>query len=156
MYFKLHTDFFKHQLVSHLYFNNKKSATKHFPQPYLFYIKPQIFLKCPLNNLTSFSSRRNLYFLLKTFYMHKQSTGGVLKNGFLIYFAKFTVKHLSQSLFFNNIAGRRPVNFIQKETPIQVFYCEFCKNFNKTFFKRTPPLAASLHPTSYSASIFKV
>ena len=36
----------------------------------------------------------------------KQSPRGVLRN-----FAKFTGKHLCQSLYFNKVAGLRPVNF---------------------------------------------
>ena len=43
----------------------------------------------------------------------------VLKN-----FAKFTGKHLRQSLFFNKVAGAA-CNFIKKETLTQVFCCEF-------------------------------
>ena len=35
-------------------------------------------------------------------------------------------------------------NFIKKETLAQVFSCVFCKNFQNTFFYRTPPVAASL------------
>ena len=45
---------------------------------------------------------------------------GVLKN-----LAKFTGKHLCQSLFFNKVAGQA-CNFIKKETLAQVFSCEFC------------------------------
>ena len=30
-----------------------------------------------------------------------------------------------------------------KETLAQVFSCEFCEIFKKTFFHRTPPVAAS-------------
>ena len=41
---------------------------------------------------------------------------GVLRN-----FAKFTGKHLCQSLFFNKVAGGA-CNFIKKETLTQVFY----------------------------------
>ena len=43
----------------------------------------------------------------------------VLKN-----FAKFTGKHLRQSLFFNKVADAA-CNFIKKETLTQVFCCEF-------------------------------
>ena len=46
---------------------------------------------------------------------------GVLKN-----FAKFTGKHLCQSLFFNN--------FIKKDSVAQVLSCEFNEIFKKTFF----------------------
>ena len=42
---------------------------------------------------------------------------GVLRN-----VAKFTEKHLCQSLFFNKVAGGA-CNFIKKETLAQVFSC---------------------------------
>ena len=48
---------------------------------------------------------------------------GVLRN-----FAKFTVKHLCQSLFFN---------FVKKETLAQVFFCEFCEISKSTFLQNT-------------------
>ena len=35
-------------------------------------------------------------------------------------------------------------NFINKESLAQVFSCEFCKISKKTFFNRTPPVAASV------------
>ena len=54
---------------------------------------------------------------------------GVLKN-----FAKFTGKHLSQSLFFHKVADLRP----------QAFFCEFCEIFNNTFFYRIPLVAAAV------------
>ena len=50
------------------------------------------------------------------------------KNGVFRNFAKFTVKHLCQGLFFNKVAGLRP--------------CKISKN---TFSYRTLPLAASLY-----------
>ena len=34
-------------------------------------------------------------------------------------------------------------NFIKKESLEQVFSCDFCKNFESTFFYRAPPVAAS-------------
>ena len=34
-------------------------------------------------------------------------------------------------------------NFIKKETLAHMFSCEFCEIFKKTFFYRTPPMAAS-------------
>ena len=46
-------------------------------------------------------------------------------------FAKFTGKHLCQSLFF------------KKETLAQVFSCEFCEISKNTFSYRTLPVAAS-------------
>ena len=46
-----------------------------------------------------------------------------IEKGVLKTFAKFTGKHLCQSLFF-----------IKKETLAKVFSCEFCKIFKNTFF----------------------
>ena len=46
------------------------------------------------------------------------------KKGALRNFAKFTGKHLCQSL----------CNFIKKETLVQVFSCDFCKIFKNTFY----------------------
>ena len=58
-------------------------------------------------------------------------------------FAKFTGKHLCQSLFFNKVAGQAR-NFIKKETLAQVFSREFCEIYKNTFFYSTPPVAASV------------
>ena len=52
---------------------------------------------------------------------------GVLKN-----FAKFTGKHLCQSLFLNKVAGDA-CNFIKKEILAQVFSCEFSEIYKNTF-----------------------
>ena len=73
------------------------------------------------------------------------------KKGVLRNFAKFTGKHLCQSLFFNKVADLRPAtllkkdsgNFIKKKTLTQVFPCEFCDISKNTFSYRTPPVAAS-------------
>ena len=64
------------------------------------------------------------------------------KKGVLRNFAKFTGKHLCQSLFFNKVAGAA-CNFIKKETLTQVFSCEFCEISKNTFSQRTPLVAAS-------------
>ena len=55
----------------------------------------------------------------------------VLKN-----FAKFTGKHLCQSLFFNKVAGLGPgaCNVIKKEILAQVFSCDLCEISKNTFF----------------------
>ena len=60
------------------------------------------------------------------------------KKGVLRNFAKFTGKHLCQSLFLIEAC-----NFIKKETLAQAFVCEFCEFSKDTFFYRTPPVAAS-------------
>ena len=72
-------------------------------------------------------------------------------------FAKFTGKHLCQSLFCNKVAGLEIsqnsqentcakvsfLNFIKKETLAQVFSCEFREISKNIFSYRTPPVAAS-------------
>ena len=52
---------------------------------------------------------------------------GVVRN-----FAKFTGKHLCQSLFFIKVASA--CNLIKKETLAQVFSCAFCEISKNTFF----------------------
>ena len=54
-------------------------------------------------------------------------------------FAKFTRKHLCQSLIFN----------IKKETMAEVFSCEFCKISKNTFFTEHLRVAASVSFTFY-------
>ena len=53
---------------------------------------------------------------------------GVFKN-----VTKFTRKHLYQRFFFNKVAGFQPATLF-KETPVQMFFCEFCDYFKSTFF----------------------
>ena len=65
------------------------------------------------------------------------------KKGVLRNFAKFTGKHLCQSLLFNKVVGQA-CNFIKKDTLAQVFSCEFCEISKSTFFHRTPLAAASV------------
>ena len=55
---------------------------------------------------------------------------GVVKN-----FTKFIRKHLCWSLFFNQACNFiTKGNFITKETPTQVFSCEFYEVFKSNFF----------------------
>ena len=56
----------------------------------------------------------------------------VLPNKVLKNFAKFTGKHLCQSLFFNKIAGLRPVALLRKRLWHKCFPVNFAK------FSRTP------------------
>ena len=48
-------------------------------------------------------------------------------------FAKFTEKHLCESLFLNKVAGQA-CNFIKKQTLAQVLSCELCEISKNTFF----------------------
>ena len=65
------------------------------------------------------------------------------KKGILRNFAKFTGKHLCQSVFFNKTAEAS--NFIQKETLAQLFSCEICEISKNTFSYRTPLVAACVN-----------
>ena len=65
------------------------------------------------------------------------SKKGVLRN-----FAKFTGKHLCQSLIFNKV-DRRPVNSLKWRLRHRFFSCEFYEISKNTFSYRTPPVAAS-------------
>ena len=73
-------------------------------------------------------------------------TNGVPRN-----FAKFTAKHLCQSLFFNKVSGA--CNFIKKETLAQVFSCEFCEISKNTFCWRIP-LACNFIKRETLAQVF--
>ena len=44
---------------------------------------------------------------------------------------------------FNKVTGLMACNFINKETPTQVFSCEYHKMFEKSIFYGTPPMATS-------------
>ena len=63
---------------------------------------------------------------------------GVLRN-----FAKFTGKHLCQSLFFNKVAGLRLATLLKRDSA-QVFSCEFCKVSMNTFFTEHLWVTASI------------
>ena len=65
------------------------------------------------------------------------SKTGVLMNSLI-----FTRKYVLESLF-NKVTGLMACNFIKKETPTQVFSCEYHKMFENSFFYGTPPVAAS-------------
>ena len=49
-----------------------------------------------------------------------------IKKWVLRNFAKFTGKHLCQSIAFNKVAGLRAATLLKKETLAQVRPCEFC------------------------------
>ena len=62
------------------------------------------------------------YFRKKNLNHQKQSPRGVLLN-----FAKFTVKHLCQSLPFNKIAGLRPATLLKERLWHRCFLVNFAK-----------------------------
>ena len=65
----------------------------------------------------------------------KSSHAEVLcKKSVLKSFAKFTEKHLYQSLFFDKVAGLSPTTLLKKTLWHRSFPLNFAKNFNNTFF----------------------
>ena len=103
----------------------------------------------PVNN--SLSNRQictnSLTKLLKgnLFCMHRSSRQRCsVRKDALRNSAKFTGKHLCQSLLFNKVAGlglsfliklqAQACKFIKKETLVQIFPCGFCEISKKTFF----------------------
>ena len=75
-----------------------------------------------------FISEHFILFIFRSSHQGCSVRKGVLRN-----FAKFTGKHLRQSLFSNKVAGAA-CNFIKKETLAQMFSCEFCGISKKAFF----------------------
>ena len=65
-------------------------------------------------------------------------TKGVFRN-----FAKYTRKHLCQSLFFNNVAGLRPATLLNKRFWHRCFPGNFVKFFKNIFFTEYLPATAS-------------
>ena len=112
----------------------------------------------PVNMLhlirTPFLKNKSVRLLLNMCYLvyyHQKLPFGVIfrssrpevfcKKGVLRNFAKFTGKHLCQSLFQS--CRSHAWNFIKKETLAEVFFCEFCENSKSTFSYRIAPVAAS-------------
>ena len=63
----------------------------------------------------------------------------VLKN-----FAIFTGKYLCWSFFLIKLQDSRPITLL-KETPTQVFSCEYYNIFKNTYFEKHLPTAASVN-----------
>ena len=62
-------------------------------------------------------------------------------------FAKFTGKHLPQSLFFNKVKGFRPATLLKIDTLAQVFSYEFCEISKSTFFLEYVRVTVSIYLT---------
>ena len=78
------------------------------------------------------------------------------KKGVFRNFAKFTGKHLCQSLFLSKVAGLRSATLLKKETQARVFSCEFYEISKNTFSYRTPPVAASLKTTPLTTKLIAI
>ena len=97
---------------------------------------------CLADELTSPS---HCYLLLVQSRMVRSSHPEVFyRKGALRNFAKFTGKHLSQSLFFTKICRSEACNFIKNETLAQTFSCEFCEISKNTFFTEHLQATASV------------
>ena len=64
---------------------------------------------------------------------HEQPPEEFYKKGVLNSFAKYTEKHLCQSLFLIKLLPEAN-NFINIQNLAQVFSCELCEIFKNTFF----------------------
>ena len=93
-----------------------------------------------IHNILSFSLNMVLLFnhfqCLFYFYSRSRRLEVFCKNSILRNFARLTLKHLGQSLFFNKICRPEICNFILKRRKI----CEIFKNI---FFHRTCPSGGS-------------
>ena len=49
-------------------------------------------------------------------------------------FPIFTGKYLCWKPLFKKVSGLKDCIFIQKETPTQVLFCEYCETFTNSFF----------------------
>ena len=58
-------------------------------------------------------------------------------------------------MFFNKVIGPQNSNFIKKKTSTQVFSCEICKIFKKTFFSQTIPSGCLCQFKVSSLQLFK-
>ena len=66
----------------------------------------------------------------------------VLQNRFSSNFPDIHKKTPVLESLFNNVTGLMACNFIKKETPTQVFSCEYHKMFENSFFYGTSLVAA--------------
>ena len=79
------------------------------------------------------SNHVNDVYILRSSHQRRFAKNGVLKN-----FAKFTEKHLCWSLFLIKLH-----KLYWKETPTQMFSCEFCDNFKNTYLEEHLQMVAS-------------
>ena len=80
-------------------------------------------------------SRTCLYLYLLGYYIFRSSHRRCsLKKGYLRNFAKFTGKHMCQSLFFDKIAGLRPAALLKKTLWHRCFRVKFVNFLTTPFF----------------------
>ena len=67
------------------------------------------------------------------YFITSSRTQALCKKVVLINFAKFTGKHLCQSLFFNKVEGLRPVTLLRKRIWHRCFPVNFAKFLKQPF-----------------------
>ena len=87
------------------------------------------------------TSLRHFWYMAQEIRFRSSRPEVFCKKGVHRNFAKFTGKHLCQSLFFNKVAV--PATLLKKNTLEQVFSCEFCEISKNAFCYRTPLVTAS-------------
>ena len=115
---------------------HKIHKNTHTPVPKSFLIKLQD------GGLQFYQKRDFVTGLLRTFKKRLYKIGGrnrhrrcFIRKAVLENLAKFTGKHLCQSLFFNNVAGFS-LNLPKKETLAQLFSCKSCEILENILFKK--------------------
>ena len=78
-----------------------------------------------------------------------------MKKGVLRNFAKFTRKHLCQSLFFNKVAGLRPANLLKKRLWRRYFPVNFSKFLGTPFLQNTSGLLLLMFPRKHFHTPFE-
>ena len=59
-------------------------------------------------------------------------------------FPKFIGKHLCWNLHFNKVKKETTCNFVNKETPIWAFFCEFSVMLQNAYYKEHLRIAATV------------
>ena len=99
----------------------------------------------------------NLQCLRKFFQNQKQPLDVLYKKSVLKIFVKLRRKQLQWSIFYNKVAG--DACKLNKETPVQVFSCEFCETFKGPFFTERLRMTAAvkcLHNMSWEIASVRI
>ena len=83
-----------------------------------------------------------IYLIIDKKIFRSSRPGVFCKKVVLMNFANFTGKHLCESLFLIKLEAWGLQLYLKRD-PVQLFSYEFCEISKNTFFKRTPPVAAS-------------
>ena len=90
------------------------------------------FCKCTIRNLSQ--AQHYLNFCYKNRSSHQSC---FVRKDILRNFAKFTGKHLWQSLFLNKVAGLRPTSLLKKSLWHRCFSANFAKFLRTPFLQNT-------------------